>query len=208
MPSPSFMTSTLIAVTQTLATTNSAATATASCGLSGAFVINVRVFPKYLQNSQAFRSNRRFSLTSFQHFRRQTTIQPIFLRSSIPSITSTGRMDGHTFHHRTSRTHHKVEPISANMSHLLPLMLPPPGHLIQETYQMEPLVQGLGTTTPPIGSTLNLPTLAVTTELLIFRSLVTLWPPATSTALPADTMRLSLLNTSHNHLVRILPIAS
>ena len=54
---------------------------------------------------------------------------------------------------------------------------------------MEPLVQVLGTTTLPIGSTLYLPTLAVTTELLILPSLVTLLLPATNTTLPMDTMK-------------------
>lgn len=145
---------------------------------------------------------------SFQRFHRQTMIQSIFLQSSIPSITSTGRMDGHTFHRQTSHTRHKVEPNSANTSHPRPLILPPLGRQMQETYQMGPLVQDLGTTTLPIGSTLYLPTLAVTTELLILRSLVTLWPRATNTTLPVDTMKLSLLNTSHSRPVRILPIAS
>jgi hypothetical protein len=145
---------------------------------------------------------------TFQRFHRQAMIQPIFLRSSIPSITSTGRMDGHTFHHQTSHTHHKVEPNSANTFHPRPLILPPLGRQMQEMYQMEPLVQDLGTTTLLTGSTLHLPTLAVTTELLILQSLVTLWLPATNTTLPVDTMKLSLLNTSHSRPVRILPIAS
>src|SRR5450432_261330 len=100
---------------------------------------------------------------NFPHIHLQTTIPLTFLRSSIHTTIFIGLMDGHTFHPPTNRTHPKVDLILVNMSLHNPQTLRRPDRQTQETYQAEGLVQGLATTTRPIGSTLLRPTLVVIT---------------------------------------------